>query len=509
MNPTLRILVVGHGFAGKSLLVRSLCHGDAAERRESVPRTVGCGVDVSAHRAAGRTFDVEWLEVGAMEQHHTARSVYYRQFDGVVVVFDAGSERSFAAAATWLADVADVVAERELRRRAAGGGSGGGSGPGWLARGAPEDEATVGTEGAARRREPPAWASQAHVGGGLTTPSAAGGPDGGGGSGGGSLLSPVDGSHGPLQPEDERTHGQLMAAALRAMPVLLVANKMDTAPHPHPVVPPPRGGGGGGGYHAQRGGSGGGGGYYPQPPPPPTTQLLPPPLSSLVEAATGAIARMASAIGGGAAAAPAAASAGPGRPPPVSRYQAAVAKGASRCKLDVPLEAADGGEATVTVCGWTCRRPRRHTVTVDVPLAQAVAADDVVPRDVVDAFLDDVAASVVGGERGGWGGGSGGGPRQPPPAHQQQPHLDTARATGVLAAGSAGAPSFSAAGGAGAPSAAYQRQYHAAAAPPPGGGGGGGHVAGGFAERMAALSAGGAPPQPHGLPPPLRGGYRS
>lgn len=247
-----------------------------------------------------------------MEQHQTGRSVYYRDFHGVMVVFDASSERSFASVGEWLAELADVLAEREIRRRAASARR---------MMSAEEEGKTPTSAAAARRRQ--------SGGGSDWSVSARGGT-------GAVLLSPE--TPPPNAAASDKSRAQTMSEALKSMPILLVANKMDSLPHSHLHS----------GFASNSGSRGGGRG--PQ--------------------------------GRGASSAL------------ISRYQAAVVKGASRCKLDVPLGLPSEAGA-VSMCGFTCRRPQRQRVTIDVPVAHAVAGEDDIPRDVIDAFLDDIASTVL------------------------------------------------------------------------------------------------------------------
>ena len=393
----LRVLVVGHAFAGKSSLIRSICRGDAAATRSSLQRTVGCHADCSTHVYRGRTYDVEWLEVGAMEQHQSGRSVYYRHVDGVVAVFDATSERSFARAPEWLAELADVMAERELRRRAGGDGSRRAAAAAQIAA-EEEGRAAPGSSGSAggRRRPPPAGG-----GGGGGGSGGGGGGDGGAwaatGGGAPGLLSP----HAPplLQPaggtggggggdaaeggSDAAARSQLSAELLRRTPMLLVANKCDLL-QSSAALTRQRQQAAAGRRRAAAGARGGWlGGWEAW------------------------CSRCASALGCGGG------GGGGGVPPPTHRYLAAIDRRASRVKLDVPRpllggDAGGGGDggsggggggggAATVVCGLACRARggRRGATSLELPVAHAAAGADELPRDVLDAFLDDVAAAAM------------------------------------------------------------------------------------------------------------------
>lgn len=277
----LRVLVVGQVLSGKTTLLHALCHGDARRARRSISRTVGCHTEASVHTGYdGATYHVEWLEVGAASQHRDSRGVFFRDCDGILAVFDAGSDRSFAAVVDWLEEAAAHLADSAARlaaQRHRGGRDGSRrhvdgeeeAGPPSTRRRAAGGAGALGSGDARARSDAPRPAGAAPA----RRLSA------------GSDVLP-------------QSRVQLMAACLRDTPILLVANKADTV------------------ALSARAGAGGGGGP--------------------------------------------------------AGWRHAITSGSSRAKLEVQLRAPDA--RSVTICGLSCRRPRTHRVTLDVPVVAAVSA---------------------------------------------------------------------------------------------------------------------------------------
>ena len=213
---SLRVLVIGPVFAGKSTLLSAIGRPDDGEARRHVPRTVGCATAASIHTCGdGVRYHVEWLEVGAASQFAAARSVFYRDFDGILAVFDAASDRSFNSVLELLAEVAESLGDR-AEASAAAASARQGTSPTLPPSSYSEEDG--GSQGGSRRR------MVGGVGGG------------GGGSGPGrpaSSSSVVGGAAvgtkgGGASPIPVHSREQVVAAALRSVPILLLANKYDT-----------------------------------------------------------------------------------------------------------------------------------------------------------------------------------------------------------------------------------------------------------------------------------------
>ncbi len=236
-------------------MLQSLCHGNAQKARHSIPRTIGCRTDVSTHVVNGTRYSVEWLEVGGSNQYRDGRQkVYELPFDGMLIVFDSFSDRAATAVPACISDVSRAMPLRLPK-------GGGDSDPGATTNSRQAlDPAGSGTE-------------MRHRGAGL---GRAGGARGAGDPAGSIERSPYN-----------------VTKALKELPMLLIANKTDTAPAPKSM--------------RSRRGSG----------------LLSPP---------------------------------EGR--------------SSRIKLDVVLAPTESYD---TFCGCSCRRPKKHHVSLDVAVAPAVS----------------------------------------------------------------------------------------------------------------------------------------
>ena len=189
-HDVIRVLVIGPVFAGKSTLLSSFSRPppDAAVAKRHVLRTVGCYTETTVHTSGnGSQYHVEWLEVGAASQFSEARSVFYRDYDGILAVFDASSERSFANVRVMLTDVAEAIGDRAEASAARAQSNS----PPFL-----YSEEDGGSHGGNRRS----------LAGGTQTSAAAHTAKGTGAT---------------------RARELLIAAALRRIPILLLANKRD------------------------------------------------------------------------------------------------------------------------------------------------------------------------------------------------------------------------------------------------------------------------------------------
>ena len=200
------MLLVGSTLSGKTTFLRALCHGDAPRARRSIYRTVGCHTDVSEHVAHdGAKYHVEWLEVAAASQYRESRGILLRECQGILAVFDAGSERSYAAVAEWLAEIAAQLAIAAGQREASSTLHGARPwGSGLDHRVAEEEDA--GPPSTRRRLGGDSYSA--------TTATRQAGHDG---------ASRVSHTAAVAQSRVQR-----MAACLRDLPILLIANKVDT-----------------------------------------------------------------------------------------------------------------------------------------------------------------------------------------------------------------------------------------------------------------------------------------
>lgn len=123
---SMRVLVVGDSGVGKSCLVQRLALGKPPH---PLPEwTLGCAPQVCVHRAAGCDVFVELYDIGGASQHAPARRVFFRNFDGIMLVHDLGNSVSHANLLAWLSEIAacaDAGEPDELHEGGQAGGDGG------------------------------------------------------------------------------------------------------------------------------------------------------------------------------------------------------------------------------------------------------------------------------------------------------------------------------------------------------------------------------------------------
>ena len=86
-SESIRILVVGDSFVGKSSLVHLLCHQQVAN---DVQTTVGADVDVMMHIRRRKSYWIEFLEVGGAPALEGPRKMWFKaSFDAILGVYDA------------------------------------------------------------------------------------------------------------------------------------------------------------------------------------------------------------------------------------------------------------------------------------------------------------------------------------------------------------------------------------------------------------------------------------
>ena len=100
-----KILVLGDSGTGKSSLVHLLCEGSVLAQSEY---TVGCDVSLKAHDVGGRSYAVEFWDVGGNASHEPSRSVFYRGINGVMLFYDMANMKSWRNLRGWLRELAAV-----------------------------------------------------------------------------------------------------------------------------------------------------------------------------------------------------------------------------------------------------------------------------------------------------------------------------------------------------------------------------------------------------------------
>ena len=82
-----RIIVVGDSFCGKSTFITLTANNEVVNS----PTTVGCQIEVKIHEfkedtSQQKQFFIEFFDVGGSMSTKNARSVFYQQTNGIILV---------------------------------------------------------------------------------------------------------------------------------------------------------------------------------------------------------------------------------------------------------------------------------------------------------------------------------------------------------------------------------------------------------------------------------------
>ena len=104
-----KIVVVGDSGVGKTSLVHLICHGIPLLKPNW---TIGCTPEVKIHNyragtALEKTYYIELWDVGGWSAHVDARSVFYHQVNGIVLVHDLTNRKSQQNLKKWLHEVVE------------------------------------------------------------------------------------------------------------------------------------------------------------------------------------------------------------------------------------------------------------------------------------------------------------------------------------------------------------------------------------------------------------------
>lgn len=107
MSERNKVLVLGDSGVGKSSLVHLICHGKAIS---SASWTVGASIEVKLHEYAQgtphqRSTSIEFWDIGGSKNHFNARRIFYREFNGIILVYDKGNRKSHDNLRKWLSEI--------------------------------------------------------------------------------------------------------------------------------------------------------------------------------------------------------------------------------------------------------------------------------------------------------------------------------------------------------------------------------------------------------------------
>lgn len=107
--PTLTVLVLGDSSVGKTSFVRLVCRDQSLS--SPPPVTVGCHIEIKLYERRDRhqnpnLYFIEFHDVSGSIQHKASRSsMFYDDFDGIILVSDLTSRQSYDNLKEWLYEV--------------------------------------------------------------------------------------------------------------------------------------------------------------------------------------------------------------------------------------------------------------------------------------------------------------------------------------------------------------------------------------------------------------------
>ncbi|CAF3323737.1 unnamed protein product [Rotaria sp. Silwood1] len=116
--PTLIVLVLGDSSVGKTSFVHTVCHDQPLS--SPPPVTVGCHIEIKLYERRDRhqnpnLFFIEFHDVGGSVQHKNSRSsMFYDDFNGIILVSDLTSRPSYDNLKEWLDEVIRYRSQQKL-----------------------------------------------------------------------------------------------------------------------------------------------------------------------------------------------------------------------------------------------------------------------------------------------------------------------------------------------------------------------------------------------------------
>ncbi|CAF3235257.1 unnamed protein product [Rotaria socialis] len=116
--PTLVVLVLGDSSVGKTSFVHMVCHDQPLSTPP--PVTVGCHIEIKLYERRDRhhnpnLYFIEFHDVGGSVQHKNSRSsMFYDEFNGIILVSDLTSHQSYDNLKEWLYEVIRYRSRQKL-----------------------------------------------------------------------------------------------------------------------------------------------------------------------------------------------------------------------------------------------------------------------------------------------------------------------------------------------------------------------------------------------------------
>jgi Rab-like protein 3 len=109
----IRLLILGDSGVGKTCLLHLLCNGTIPKK--SPAWTIGCNFDVLIHNYKNKSYFIEFCDVGGSIRYANARSVFYKDVDGVILVHDLSNIKTFQHLKIWFKEVLKSLSNKETQ----------------------------------------------------------------------------------------------------------------------------------------------------------------------------------------------------------------------------------------------------------------------------------------------------------------------------------------------------------------------------------------------------------
>lgn len=96
--PTAKVLVLGDSGVGKSSFIHLICHSSVLTTTQW---TIGCAIDIKLHN----NHFLEFWDVGGSRGHKLARAFLYKEYRGIILVYDASNNKSRNNLHEWLDEI--------------------------------------------------------------------------------------------------------------------------------------------------------------------------------------------------------------------------------------------------------------------------------------------------------------------------------------------------------------------------------------------------------------------
>ncbi|KAJ3225336.1 hypothetical protein HK099_006981 [Clydaea vesicula] len=99
-----RVLLVGDPGVGKTSLANLLSQNESTRGSKW---TVGCNVDIKlhTHKKTNKQYFIEFIDVAGSCKHRKSRQLFYKNLDGIILVYDLLNSKSHSNLWKWCTEV--------------------------------------------------------------------------------------------------------------------------------------------------------------------------------------------------------------------------------------------------------------------------------------------------------------------------------------------------------------------------------------------------------------------